>query len=353
MDKGKRYSLRLAVLTVFCLCGIHSSEDHKSVTIFHVIDNSLWGEIDGSGLQGEFPCDNIKCHLETSEQRAGTSLFDGVVKKFKSNSRNEVSTTVGLYNIHTWNMISKWPHQPATCALATDLSMAESEESQGRFQRLFEGSFPFFDGNSTTSPSSSVPRVYYHGRFKDSSYLFLTKPFDHLIKAAVFVASTCHKGPRTTNREHLVSLVEAQFRVDSLGKCHPTAKGPEGITLSSSTDVMENLILKRNAISNYLFYLAFENTIEPGYVTEKVYDALIAGVVPIYLGDSVFCKQLIPFARAVIYLQDFGNDVEKLVIYMKYLSLNETAYEVMATYDVHIVYWKKSFLIYNISCFNF
>lgn len=115
--------------------------------------------------------------------------------------------------------------------------------------------------------------------------------------------------------------------------------------------------MKRQAISNYLFYLAFENTLEPGYVTEKVYDALIAGmmtiycvsttfsislplslyplsllsifsgVVPIYLGDSTFCRILIPIPHAVIYVDDFGNDLDKLVIYLKHLSENEAAYE--------------------------
>ena len=35
---------------------------------------------------------------------------------------------------------------------------------------------------------------------------------------------------------------------------------------------------KRKVISKYLFYLAFENTIEPGYVTEKVFDAVFAGM---------------------------------------------------------------------------
>ncbi len=35
--------------------------------------------------------------------------------------------------------------------------------------------------------------------------------------------------------------------------------------------------------NRYLFYFAFENTIEPGYVTEKVFDALNAGVVPVYV----------------------------------------------------------------------
>ena len=37
-------------------------------------------------------------------------------------------------------------------------------------------------------------------------------------------------------------------------------------------------------IADYHFCLAFENSIAPDYVTEKIYDCLLAGVVPIYLG---------------------------------------------------------------------
>ena len=66
-----------------------------------------------------------------------------------------------------------------------------------------------------------------------------------------------------------------------------------------------NLILKREAISNYMFYLAFENSIETGYVTEKLFDGLIAGTVPIYLGSAPDAKKLIPHPKAVIFLEDF------------------------------------------------
>ena len=238
-----------------------------------------------------------------------------------------MSYTLSLYNIHTWNTISKFPHRPATCILNSTLSMAESEESYGRFQRLFDSSFVHYDGNSTTLPTSSVPRVYYGGKFKDNADLKLYKPYQDLIKAAVYVASTCHKGLKTSNREHIVSSIEKHFRVDSLGKCHHTSVGPEGVSLLDSENATERLNLKRKAISNYQFYLAFENTIEPGYVTEKVYDALLAGTVPVYLGDSSFCKKLIPLPNAVIYLDDFDGKVEQLVEKLKYLSTNETAYE--------------------------
>lgn len=41
---------------------------------------------------------------------------------------------------------------------------------------------------------------------------------------------------------------------------------------------------KAETIRNYKFAICFENAIFPGYVTEKIFDALVAGVVPIYYG---------------------------------------------------------------------
>jgi len=41
---------------------------------------------------------------------------------------------------------------------------------------------------------------------------------------------------------------------------------------------------KRETYSKYKFVIAFENAIETDYVTEKFYDPLLAGTVPIYLG---------------------------------------------------------------------
>jgi hypothetical protein len=41
---------------------------------------------------------------------------------------------------------------------------------------------------------------------------------------------------------------------------------------------------KLETIGDYHFCLAFENSVAPDYVTEKIYDCLLAGVVPVYLG---------------------------------------------------------------------
>jgi hypothetical protein len=85
--------------------------------------------------------------------------------------------------------------------------------------------------------------------------------------------------------------------------------------------------MKRQAISRYLFYLAFENSHERGYVTEKVFDALLAGVVPVYLGSALDCKPMLPHEKAAIFVDDFEGDVKKLADYLIYLQGNSTAYE--------------------------
>ena len=57
-----------------------------------------------------------------------------------------------------------------------------------------------------------------------------------------------------------------------------------------------NLALKRAAIARFMFNMAFENSVEAGYVTEKPFDALLAGWVrPNLLGFSVSykCHQLL------------------------------------------------------------
>jgi hypothetical protein len=42
---------------------------------------------------------------------------------------------------------------------------------------------------------------------------------------------------------------------------------------------------KQNFLAQHKFNVAFENYIQPGYLTEKLYGALYAGTVPIYFGD--------------------------------------------------------------------
>jgi hypothetical protein len=145
---------------------------------------------------------------------------------------------------------------------------------------LFDAGFPHFDGNSTTLPSSSVQRHYPEAALNESTLSTNLLNFTSLVKAGSFVASDCHGGDgANANRNEVIrDIRNAGFRVDGLGKCM-RSYGPEGITLPNMRNTGLNLVLKRQTIAKYMFNMAFENSIEQGYVTEKPFDALIAGTV--------------------------------------------------------------------------
>ena len=225
--------------------------------------------------------------------------------------------TVSLYNVHSlWER--KKEHHPAICELRTNVTMVESEESKIRYGHLFNPSFKNFDGFSTTSPTSHLQRVYSEVFLNESEFIE-NKPFDKMVKGASYVASDCHKrDSANANRDNVVLSIRDQgFRIDGLGRCLRSPVGPEGYELPKTRDTRYNLQIKRDVISNYMFNMAFENSIEAGYVTEKPFDALISGTVPIYLGDAKHLKTLLPHPKAAIFLQDFDNDPAKLVAYLK------------------------------------
>lgn len=313
------------------------------VIIYHLIDNALWGEVDGSALQGNFSCfvkdPRSSCELVSSDAIASkanllTYLNDKMESKHINIFNARKVITVSLYNIHTWITLSKKPYGPDKDTLKTTLTMAESEESHNRFHKLFTTSFPHFDGYSTTHPESTVPRAYFRGW--SSIQLLPLRSFQELIKGGTFVASTCHRSGDGLKRMNYVKELMQYFRIDSLGKCMHTTHIPEGIVLHTGSTAGESLTLKQQALSHYLFHLAFENTVERGYVTEKVFDALIAGTVPVYFGSTEDCRALLPSPNVAIFLSDFNHDMKKLGDYLTYLSTNETAYEEHRS-------WRKTF----------
>ena len=70
--------------------------------------------------------------------------------------------------------------------------------------------------------------------------------------------------------------------VDSIGRCDNNARWPQHFCSDTNEPRLSGEQprcddSKGEALRRYRFYLAFENTNEEGYVTEKVYDALDAG----------------------------------------------------------------------------
>ena len=250
----------------------------------------------------------------------------------------KTTTTVALYDIHSlWE--SYHAVYPMNCEWPTNLTMVSSMESHNRCNTLFNASFKNFDGNSTTHPTSTVQRIY------DSAYLHgfrsSNSSFMSLFPAASFIASSCHdeRLPAVAPREKIVSqLRHAGIRVDSMGKCAKSASS-SGVFLKKldPQNSTFNILHKRHIEGQYMFNLAFENSLEEGYVTEKAFDSLLAGAVPVYLGDAVHLKRLLPHPKAAIFVDDFRGNISALANYLKYLIRNESAYQEHRTWRNHFV----------------
>lgn len=89
-------------------------------------------------------------------------------------------------------------------------------------------------------------------------------------KVCMFVSSPINKSKRIEFLKELMLYTE----VDSYGRLFNNCKLEEDTGRESKLDLY----------STYKFVIAFENAIAPDYVTEKFYDPLLAGTVPVYLG---------------------------------------------------------------------
>jgi hypothetical protein len=76
-----------------------------------------------------------------------------------------------------------------------------------------------------------------------------------------------------SNREALLVELERDLPVHHYGRWHTTHPG-----------IGRGRAAKLDVLRRYRFVLAFENAIDRDYVTEKWFDALVAGCVPVYLG---------------------------------------------------------------------
>jgi hypothetical protein len=122
---------------------------------------------------------------------------------------------------------------------------------------------------------------------------------------AVFFASNCRD--RSGRQEYVRELMR-HLRVDSYGRC----------LRNRDPALDEGRRTKLDVIAGYKFTLAFENSISPDYVTEKFFDPLIVGSVPVYLGASNV-GDFAPGDRCYINVADFSGP-EELARYLRSLG---------------------------------
>lgn len=167
-----------------------------------------------------------------------------------------------------------------------------------------------FDLTMTYRLDSDIPNLYFGiGTAQD-----LLRRAAPKTKAApaVFMASSLWD--RSGRLDYVRELMH-YLPVDSYGKCLNNRKLLEDTGRRTKLDIL----------ARYKFTLAFENSITRDYVTEKIFDALAAGSVPVYLGAPNI-NEFVPGEHCFINASDFQNP-RALADYLLHLAANESEYE--------------------------
>ncbi|KAH9261615.1 hypothetical protein BASA81_000271 [Batrachochytrium salamandrivorans] len=132
---------------------------------------------------------------------------------------------------------------------------------------------------------------------------------------AMYVTSDCHTlSKRSTYLKHLVTAVKSMGEARKFNLYGNCFNNPlPGVTIQSFKALM----------ARHKFYLAFENTIQDGYVTEKLFFPLSQDVIPVYFG--ALDAPNITTTRSYIKASDFPTP-ELLAEYLVYLDNHPEKY---------------------------
>ena len=113
------------------------------------------------------------------------------------------------------------------------------------------------------------------------------------------------------SRLNAIQNISEYKRVDIFGKANPEYNLPDGEKH------------KLDLISNYKFSLCYENSISPGYHTEKLLHGKIAGNIPIYYGDETVCKDFNPKS----FINTVNMSDEEMIETIKEIDTNRELYD--------------------------
>lgn len=161
-----------------------------------------------------------------------------------------------------------------------------------------------YDIIMTTSLSSDVPVGYFSWAEYD-----IMAPVQPKTESAIAAAFISNCGARNFRLQALEALEKANVKIDSYGGCHRNRDGR---------------VDKVQALKRYKFSLAFENSNEEDYVTEKFFQSLVAGSVPVVVGAPNI-QDFAPSLGSILHIKEL-KDAEPVAKTMKYLAEHPEAY---------------------------
>ena len=172
--------------------------------------------------------------------------------------------------------------------------------------------------NIDRDPSSITPYIRkVYGRMADSAPWLSSRQKDYTSfdiaagksRLVAWMASDC---TATNKRSDYVALLQRHVHVDIYGTC------------GNLTCLPKFSVACEKLLQSYKFYLAFENSLCPEYITEKAWLRLRDGVVvPVVLGSAEYEKYLPK--HSYIDIRDFSSP-RHLADYLKLLDKNDTLY---------------------------
>ncbi|KZV41167.1 alpha1 family protein [Dorcoceras hygrometricum] len=192
------------------------------------------------------------------------------------------------------------PQQPGTAAVLRSMESATYYSENNIENARRKG----YDIVMTTSLSSDVPVGYFS--WAEYDIMAPVQPKKENALAAAFI-SNC--GARNFRLQALVGLENANIKIDSYGGCHRNRDG--------KVDKVETL-------RRYKFSLAFENSNEEDYVTEKFFQSLVAGSVPVVIGAPNI-QDFAPSPGSLLHIKD-AKEIDSIAQSMKHLGENPSAY---------------------------
>lgn len=227
-----------------------------------------------------------------------------------------------------------WFHGPSIRALPARKPgqkwIVMSMESAVNYPFLREKkAMDLFDISMTYQLDSDIPTIYPNRKHYSD---FTTLPMSLDIKNKQLPRVLYAASNPVPYRDEYIKELMTHISVDSVGSCLHNKDIP-GFASGRNTWRGDGFSALLELMSRYKFYLAFENSRTKDYVTERVFQALSVGTVPVYCGaENVL--EFMPDDKAFIDVNDFDDPAE-LAAYLQYLDDNDDEYE------KHIA-WKKT-----------
>eukprot|EP00026_Physarum_polycephalum_P011464 Phypoly_transcript_11693.p1 GENE.Phypoly_transcript_11693~~Phypoly_transcript_11693.p1 ORF type:complete len:362 (-),score=45.45 Phypoly_transcript_11693:27-1112(-) len=171
-----------------------------------------------------------------------------------------------------------------------------------------------FELTMTYKTTSNITTMYM------SSKANYSNPPDPKTADALVSIFISNSGPLNRRNELMSALLE-------LVPCHSFGRYKNNKKMDPNED-------KKKTLRRYKFHLASENSDTPDYVTEKFYQALEAGTVPIYMGAPNI-DQFAPSNHSIIKVADFDYNYEKLAEYLLYLDKHDDEYQKYLEWKKH------------------